>query len=65
MQSKPRDQPLVESLYSDAERRNVELKSKQEEFDRTRGMSKEIKFVNKNMDQFVASKFERDFQAAI
>jgi hypothetical protein len=62
---KPREEPLVDSLYGDAKRRDEELKKKMEEHDRTRGMPADSKYVNKKMDAYVAKKFNKEFDQVV
>lgn len=63
--AKPRDAPLVDSLYGDAARRNEELRRKQEEHEKTRGLPKDAKYVNEKMDKYVAKKFNKEFDQVV
>lgn len=63
--AKPREGALVETLYGDAARRDQELKKKMEEFDKTRGMPADSKYVNEKMDKYVAKKFNKEFDQVV
>jgi len=58
---KPRDKPVVDSLYEDAARRNTELQAKQAEYEKTKGLPKDSKYVNNKMDKYVIKKFNKEF----
>jgi hypothetical protein len=62
---KPREQPLIDSLYGDAEARRTKLAQKQQEHDKTRGLPKDSKYVNDKMDKYVMSKFDKEFNEVV
>lgn len=61
--AKEREQPLVDSLYGDAARRDQELQRKQAEYEKTKGLPKDSKYVNAKMDKYVLKKFNKEFEA--
>lgn len=61
LRDRPREEPLVDSLYKDAEKRRNKLSEMQAENEKNRGLPKEEKYVNNKMDKYVISKFDKEF----
>ena len=63
--TKERREQLDTTLYEDADRRKKDQDKKRKVFDKERATPAEAKYVNKRMDKYVLSRFNREFEEAL